>query len=97
MEKILCAANYYDDGIERVHNPINIKTGFVKTYTIPADYYWTNGRYRYHKFGFRHRYLAKKLNTYDPKLTEDQNCRNNGFWKIWDCGKTKYVLNNTSN
>ncbi len=29
MEKILCAANYYDDGIERVHNPINIKTGFV--------------------------------------------------------------------
>lgn len=31
MEKeiILCAANWYDDGKEYVHQPRNIKTGFV--------------------------------------------------------------------
>ena len=29
VERIICAANYYDDNIERVHQPSNIKTGFV--------------------------------------------------------------------
>ncbi len=28
-EFILCAANYYDDGIENTHSCKNIKTGFV--------------------------------------------------------------------
>ena len=28
-EFIICAANRYDDGIERVHNPKNVRTGFV--------------------------------------------------------------------
>lgn len=28
-EYIVCAANHYDDGIEHVHQPFNIKTGFV--------------------------------------------------------------------
>ncbi len=28
-EYILCAANHYDDGQENVHEPVNIKTGFV--------------------------------------------------------------------
>lgn len=29
QEYVLCAAVYYDDGIERVHQPKNIKTGIV--------------------------------------------------------------------
>jgi len=29
MEKLICAANYWDDGIEHVHQPLNIKTGIV--------------------------------------------------------------------
>lgn len=28
-EYILCAANHYDDGQEPIHQPINIKSGFV--------------------------------------------------------------------
>ena len=28
-EYILCAAIHYDDGIERIHQPKNIETGFV--------------------------------------------------------------------
>jgi len=28
-EYIICAANYYNDGIEHVHKPKNITTGFV--------------------------------------------------------------------
>jgi len=29
LEYILCAANHYDDGTEPVHEPKNIKSGFV--------------------------------------------------------------------
>jgi hypothetical protein len=29
QEYILCAANFYDDGKEHVHKPVNITTGFV--------------------------------------------------------------------
>lgn len=29
IEYIICAANHYDDGIEHVHQPKNIKTGYV--------------------------------------------------------------------
>lgn len=29
MEKILCAANYYNDGIEHKHSPFNISIGFI--------------------------------------------------------------------
>jgi len=29
IERIICAANHYDDGEEHVHMPRNIKTGFV--------------------------------------------------------------------
>lgn len=28
-EYIMCAANYYDDGVEHVHQPYNIDKGFV--------------------------------------------------------------------
>jgi len=29
QEYILCAANYYNDGVEYTHNPINIEIGFI--------------------------------------------------------------------
>jgi hypothetical protein len=29
MIKIICAANYYNDGKEYVHNPVNIKIGYI--------------------------------------------------------------------
>lgn len=29
MEYILCAANWYDDGVEHAHQPNNITSGFV--------------------------------------------------------------------
>lgn len=28
-EFILCAANYYNDGKEYIHNPVNIKIGYI--------------------------------------------------------------------
>lgn len=72
------------------------KTGFVEEYTIPPDYYWTDGRQRFHKFGFRHKHLPKKLKVYDPELSEVENCHNNGLYRIYDCGKIKFSLTNDS-
>lgn len=46
---------------------------------------------RVHKFNFRHKHLRTRLKSYNPTLTEVQNCNNNGMWRIWDCGKTKYI------
>lgn len=68
------------------------KTGFTEEYTIPPDYYWTDGTVRMHKFSMRHAHLKRKLEQYDPTLTEDQNCRNHGLVKIYDCGKIKFSL-----
>lgn len=67
-------------------------TGFDKEYVIPPDYYWTDGISRWHKFGFRHSLLQSKLEHYDETLTEAQNCHNHGLYRIYDCGKVKYVL-----
>lgn len=69
-------------------------TGFTLVSTVPPDYYWTDGTVRHHKFGFRHKHLATKLKTYDPELTEVQNCKANRLYQIFDCGKKKYVLHN---
>lgn len=71
------------------------KTGWKLSGTIPPDYsYSPDGKNRYHKFGFRRKYLPKKLKHFDPLLTERENCDNNGILRIWDCGKLRYVMYN---
>lgn len=70
-------------------------TGWILDKKIKPDYeYVINGK-RYHKFGFRHRSLIKKLKNYDPTLSEHQNCLNNNIFRIYDCGKLKFVLKNS--
>lgn len=72
------------------------QTGFSVDGIIPPDYkYVINGK-RIHKFNFRHKQLAKKLDIYDDSLSEWQNCKNNNIFRIWDCGKKRYVLDKFS-
>jgi hypothetical protein len=33
---------------------------------------------------------TEKFKNYDSELTEYQNCLNNGYDRIWDCGKIKF-------
>jgi hypothetical protein len=67
-------------------------TGFIMDKIIPVDYSWVKGNYRYHKFNFRHSGMKLKLNNYDSSLSEDANMRNNGYRKIWDCGKIRFKI-----
>lgn len=73
------------------------KTGFVLDSILPPDYYYSpDGYNRFHKFNYRRKNLQKLLKHFDPTLSETVNCNNNGILRIWDCGKRKYTINNSS-
>lgn len=68
------------------------RSGFKVCKLLPPDYsYVVNGK-RKHKFGFRHARLGKILKNYNPNETEVQNCLRAGLFRVWDCGKVKFVL-----
>lgn len=66
--------------------------GFSKVKDLDPDYYWCRGQRRFHKRKFQRQYLPDILETFDPNLSEAENCRNNGYYKIWDAGKIKWEL-----
>lgn len=70
------------------------RTGWTLDKELPVDYYWCKGGKRYHKFGFRHKHLINKLPQYDPALSETDNCKNNGYTRIYNCGLKRYTLTN---
>jgi hypothetical protein len=46
----------------------------------------------YHKFAFRRKQLPKLLGkAFDPLLTEVENMRNAGFYRIWNCGLLRFI------
>lgn len=69
-------------------------TGWALDSLLPPDYSYVEGNVRRHKFNYRRRALPKILKTFDPKLSEKQNCDNNGILRIWDCGKQRWTLTN---
>lgn len=71
-----------------------IKTGWTCVDVLPPDYYWCKNSHRYHKFNFRHSTMAKKLDKYDPNKSEDENCKNNHYTKLYNCGLMKFEVIN---
>lgn len=72
---------------------IYVNSGFKFEHYVPPDYRYVIGDKTYHKFGFRldqlRRFLGEKFN---PDLSEVQNMRSNGFYRIWNCGLIKYSM-----
>lgn len=68
--------------------------GFHMAKKIPPDYNYIVDKKRSHKFNWRHSTGLKKLKNYDPNKSETENMHANGYYKIWDCGKIKYVYEN---
>lgn len=66
--------------------------GFTREGSTPPAYWWCKGIDRYHRRGFQHKYLVSKLKIYNPDMSESDNCKANGFFKVWDCGKDKWSL-----
>lgn len=69
-------------------------TGFTQISILPPDYSYIVRNTRVHKFNFRHKHMAKKLNLYDPNKSEAENMRINKINRIWDCGKIKFEMVN---
>ncbi|MNK10014.1 hypothetical protein D3C87_280250 [compost metagenome] len=69
------------------------KNGFRLVGETKPSYWWTKNKRRYHKRAFQHQYLKEKFSNYDSTLSEAENCYRNGYYRIWDCGKSKWILN----
>ncbi len=67
--------------------------GYELVSTLRPDYTYIDKTEftRIHKFNFRHNRLATKLDVYDPTMSETENCRINGWYRIYNCGLLKYV------
>lgn len=68
-------------------------TGFKVDKILPPDYYWCKSKKLWHKFNWRHTSGLRKLPYYVPNDTEVENMHKHGFYRIWDCGKIKYIKN----
>lgn len=65
--------------------------GFKETHTTPPNYYVVRDGIRAHKSNFRKSRLAKLLPDYDVAKTEKQMCHENEWFRVYDCGLTKWV------
>lgn len=70
------------------------KSGFKLDKILPQDYKYVIGNKTEHKFKFRRKSLEVKLENFDPLLSEVQNMRNHGFYRIFNCGLMRFVLQN---
>lgn len=70
------------------------KLGFSVEAVLPPDYTYLdpNRSIRLHKSAFQRSRLKKRFGeNFNPDLSEKQNCEINGFYRIYDCGKTRWV------
>lgn len=90
-QEIECVISYSDN--RWFTGDVYKALGFTHTKTCPPDYAYTRSDLIYHKSQFKHSAMKTRKNfNYDPKLTEVENCRANGYFRIWDCGKKKWEL-----
>lgn len=67
--------------------------GFTLDKMLPIDYTYvdTKALKRVHKSAFQLSRLKKRFAKFDPNLTEEENCKNHNFYRIYDCGKKRWV------
>ena len=63
-----------------------------ESYT-PQGYYYISPDYKalFNRQMFQKNKLAERLEKFDPKMSEWENMKNNGFDRIWDCGHSKWI------
>ena len=67
------------------------RCGFSMTHVTQPNYYYTkdfksvHSRYKFQKHKIQH------LPMFDPILPEHEIMKNNGYWRVWDCGQLVYV------
>ena len=69
------------------------KLGFELIGTTKPNYCYVKREKLFSRQQFQKHKLHKKLQNYDPLLSESQNMFNNKYRRMWDCGNLKYLLN----
>jgi hypothetical protein len=68
------------------------KLGFVNTHnSLPNYYYIENDGSRSSRQKYQKHKLKTKLQYFDPKLTEWENMKANGYDRVWDCGNSVWL------
>ena len=69
--------------------------GFECTHITTPNYYYLKKHVhkRLNRNQFKKRNLKRRLNKFDPSLTEWENMKRNGYDRIWDCGN--YIFKKT--
>ena len=69
------------------------KLGFSKVSDVPPSYTYVTKHVerRMHKSLFRREFLPKRLEVFQPHMTERENCEANGLYQLFDCGKVKWL------
>lgn len=65
---------------------MKIALSFFVGYDKLYHWYLKNYLQRIYRFHFRKSVLKNKLEKFDPKLSEWENMKANGYDRIWDCG-----------
>jgi hypothetical protein len=74
---------------------VYVKMGFTKVTDGTPDYWYvsSSSRLRYNKARFQRRHLPALLgSSFDPEKSEVENCNAAGWYRLFDCGKSKWVL-----
>lgn len=69
------------------------KAGFKYEGNTGPGYFWCKGTSRMSRHLFQKHKLKARLKVFDEAKSEAENCRANGYWKVYDCGHAKWVLN----
>lgn len=70
------------------------RLGFSLDKVLPPDYTYVdpNRCRRLHKAGFQRSRLAARFpGVFDPELSERENCELLGYYRIYDCGKKRWI------
>jgi hypothetical protein len=73
--------------------------GFTLIGYSKPGYFYTKSPFRvlYNRLHFQKHKLSKKLDVFDSTLSEVDNMKNNGYYRIWDCGNIVFVKKFTPN
>ena len=65
--------------------------GFEYDGKTEPGYYWCKSSKRYSRFDFQKHKLKTVLVKFDGTLSESENCHNDGYWRIYDCGHSRWI------
>lgn len=68
------------------------RNGFAFLGNTEPGYWWCRGTSRYHRHRFQKHRLHKLLKNFDPAKTEVENCIANGYWQVFDCGHSRWIM-----